>query len=248
MHHVERKEYLLPCGFRVHESWAALRRSWLGFKIAHSRGDMAKMKYYAAFIHKVQKELGIGLTVFEPGLLDYEERTNSEGQPDTPNAEDAEDRSLTIANSVSESDMESLPDFEEIMTNVSANIAVPEPRQEIFEPYEEFEPREDVSENSSEYLQEEKMNENYMDADMDVPSVQDGMFATYEDRTDSSCEYDYFADIDKVNVEEQKINLESSCWLDPELEKTKLKKEKDRQLHSCFYRGQHAPDNDEDSS
>jgi hypothetical protein len=240
MHHIERKEYLLPCGFRVHESWAALRRSWLGFKIAHSRGDRAKMKYYAAFIHKVQKELGIGLTVFEPGLLDYEERTNSGGPPDTPNAEDAEDRSLTIADSVSESDVESLPDFEEIMTNVSANIAVPEPREEIFEPYE------DVSENSSEYLQEEKMNENSMDAD--VLGVQDGMFATYEDRTDNSCEYDHFADIDKVNVEEQKINLESSCWLDPELENKKLKKEKDRQLHSCFYRGQDAPDNDEDPS
>jgi hypothetical protein len=39
MHHFERKEVILPCGYKVRESWAALRRSWQGFKIAHSKGN-----------------------------------------------------------------------------------------------------------------------------------------------------------------------------------------------------------------
>jgi hypothetical protein len=236
MHHIQRKEFILPCGFRVDESWAALRRSWQGFKIAHSKGDIARKKYYATFIHKVQKEMGISLTLFDPGLLDDQETTNSETPLDINNAEG---KVSTILHTGSDWDEESLPNFEEIMNNVHENIAVPEPREEIFAPHE------DRSENSCEYAYENKVNGDSMDDG--AWSDQDGMFATYEDRSQSSCEYEYFKEKGNVKFEERKIYPESSCWLDPELENRKLKKEKKRQLHSCFYKSKRVPEDDKDS-
>jgi len=34
--HIERKSFRLPCGKTVAESWAGLRKAWLGFNIALS--------------------------------------------------------------------------------------------------------------------------------------------------------------------------------------------------------------------
>jgi|GEM_PF-426878 len=70
MSHSDRKEFMLPCKYTIAQSWAAIRRSWLGFKIAKSRGDTDKMAYYAAFILKVQSQMGIGKTAFDSAILD----------------------------------------------------------------------------------------------------------------------------------------------------------------------------------
>ncbi len=70
--HLERKSFLLPCGKTVAESWAGLRKAWLGFKIALSNGNVDKMKYYASFITKVQMEMGIEVTNFDTDILDEE--------------------------------------------------------------------------------------------------------------------------------------------------------------------------------
>lgn len=68
--HTERKSTQLPCGNTVAESWGGLRRSWLGFKIAHSNGDSEMMTHYASFIKKVHTELGIQVTQFDSDILD----------------------------------------------------------------------------------------------------------------------------------------------------------------------------------
>jgi hypothetical protein len=73
MSHSDRKEFMLPCKYTIAQSWAAIRRSWLGFKIAKSRGDTDKMAYYAAFILKVQSQMGIGKTVFDSAILDEQD-------------------------------------------------------------------------------------------------------------------------------------------------------------------------------
>ena len=70
MDHGERKSFVLPCGRTLAQSWAALRKAWLGFKIARSNGEAALMTHYASFIIKVQMEMGIPTTVFESNIID----------------------------------------------------------------------------------------------------------------------------------------------------------------------------------
>jgi hypothetical protein len=69
MYHNDRKSFILPCGRSVGESWAAIRKAWLGFKIAFSNDDTALMTHYASFITKVQTEMGIRVTNFDPAIL-----------------------------------------------------------------------------------------------------------------------------------------------------------------------------------
>lgn len=70
--HIERKSFRLPCGKTVAQSWAALRKAWLGFKIARSNGHTNLMSYYASFITKVQREMGIEVTNFDSDILEEE--------------------------------------------------------------------------------------------------------------------------------------------------------------------------------
>ena len=72
MDHGERKSFILPCGKTLTQSWAALRKAWLGFKIARSNGDTALMTHYASFIVKVQMEMAMPTTIFESNILDDE--------------------------------------------------------------------------------------------------------------------------------------------------------------------------------
>ena len=51
------------------ESWAGLRKAWLGFKIAKANNDALLMTHYATFIRKVQIEMGIQVTEFDPDIL-----------------------------------------------------------------------------------------------------------------------------------------------------------------------------------
>ena len=68
--HGERKSFILPCGKTLAQSWAGLRKAWLGFKIARSNGDRALMTHYASFIIKVQKEMGLQVTTFGSDIID----------------------------------------------------------------------------------------------------------------------------------------------------------------------------------
>ena len=52
----------------------------MGFNIAHSKVDHDKMNYYASFITKVQKEMGIEVTKFDPEILN--EADEDEGNED----------------------------------------------------------------------------------------------------------------------------------------------------------------------
>ena len=51
------------------ESWAGLRKAWLGFKIAKANNDALLMTHYATFIRKVQIEMGIQVTELDPDIL-----------------------------------------------------------------------------------------------------------------------------------------------------------------------------------
>ena len=72
MSHTERKDFVLPCGKSLGESWGALRKAWQAFKISLSHEDTESMRKYAAAIRKLQLEMGIKETPFEPELLDEE--------------------------------------------------------------------------------------------------------------------------------------------------------------------------------
>ena len=52
MHHTERKSFKLPCKYTIAASWAALRKAWLGFKIANSNDDIQKKRHYSRIIRE----------------------------------------------------------------------------------------------------------------------------------------------------------------------------------------------------
>ena len=55
---------ILPCGFKVGESWGALRKCWIGYKRAKAADDEILMREYAGRIQKVEEELGIPTASF----------------------------------------------------------------------------------------------------------------------------------------------------------------------------------------
>jgi hypothetical protein len=122
----ERKHTELPCGYTLAQSWCALRRSWVGFNIAHSKGDHDNMKYYASFIRKVQTEMGIDVTKFDPETLDEaeedkESENEGDSQKDIEEVEKANDE----------------PNYDDILGEVhtrlkSEHTSCPGPREQIF--------------------------------------------------------------------------------------------------------------------
>lgn len=46
------------------QSWAALKKSWRGYKIAHANKDKAKMEKYATRVQTIQGELKLRKTKF----------------------------------------------------------------------------------------------------------------------------------------------------------------------------------------
>jgi hypothetical protein len=44
-------------GFTELQTWRALSKAWIGYKIAKNKGEHEKLKYYASGIQKLQKEL-----------------------------------------------------------------------------------------------------------------------------------------------------------------------------------------------
>ena len=59
MDHLERKSFKLPCGKSLAQSWGALRKAWLAFKIAKSNGDTQTMRDYARIIRTLQLQMAI---------------------------------------------------------------------------------------------------------------------------------------------------------------------------------------------
>jgi hypothetical protein len=140
MYHNDRKSFILPCGRTIAESWAALRKSWLGFKIARSNCDTELMTHYASFITKVQLQMGIQVTNFDSYILD--ERALSEIASSCFYEKLIEDED-TIE--------EDGPDYDSMMDDAQSKVNgnsenIAPPRQDIF----------DRSENSCWYLPQKK--------------------------------------------------------------------------------------------
>ena len=70
MHHAERKAFVIPCSYTLAQSWAALRKAWLAFKIANSNGDIQTMRDYARIIRTLQLQMGIPGTIFDDDIFD----------------------------------------------------------------------------------------------------------------------------------------------------------------------------------
>jgi hypothetical protein len=124
----ERKDTMLPCGYTIAQSWAALRKSWLGFNISHCNGDWSGMSKYAYQIRKLQLQMGIQLTDFDPAIL---------GAPvDDENEDEYEEEVQEGANDITNEEV-STPDYDEIMEESRMNLKGEQasrtgPRDEIF--------------------------------------------------------------------------------------------------------------------
>jgi len=63
---------MLPCNFLVKSTWAALRKCWLGFEISLSNDDREGMTEFAYRIRKLQRQLAVSPTNFDPAILSEE--------------------------------------------------------------------------------------------------------------------------------------------------------------------------------
>src|ERR1051326_1414398 len=130
-----RGEIILPSGFKVSESWAAIRKSWHGYKSALKDGDAQKAKMYAWNINKVQKELGIPVTPFE--ILSLEDYKNLEMEMSHINAAADSQRAAKVHEISREIGInERTVDYDSVMHDAKNElINMPPARKEIFAPY-----------------------------------------------------------------------------------------------------------------
>lgn len=124
----DRKSAELPCGFTIAESWAALRKSWLGFYITKSQGDLIEMAEYAKRIRKIQAQMGINPTNFDSNILDENTALL---------IDQSYRKSATQLNGIQDGEQPTVEsdeiDYEQIMGAPTANNENrPSPRQEIF--------------------------------------------------------------------------------------------------------------------
>ena len=120
----ERKDTILPCGYTIAQSWAALRKSWLGFNISHCNGDWPGMSKYAYQIRKLQIQMGIQLTHFDPAIIDV------------PVEDEDEYGEEVRANDIRNEEVNT-QDYDKIMENARINLKGEQasrvgPRDEIF--------------------------------------------------------------------------------------------------------------------
>lgn len=130
MNHNVRKSFVLPCGRTVAESWSALRKSWLGFKIALSNDDRELMRHYASFITKVELEMGVQITHFDSDILDAQEVSEIAGRCFYKKVDEVDDDGSTVE--------EEGPDYDSIMDDARSKVngeaeKVAPPRQHIFD-------------------------------------------------------------------------------------------------------------------
>jgi hypothetical protein len=123
MHHAERKAFVLPCRYTLAQSWAALRKAWLAFKIANANGDIQTMRDYARIIRTLQIQMGIRGTIFEDYIFDEEDErdllveVSRLEMPWKKQGQIALDRS---------------PDYEAFRNNNTLDKPIQGPRNEIF--------------------------------------------------------------------------------------------------------------------
>jgi hypothetical protein len=124
MHHAERKAFVLPCHYTLAQSWAALRKAWLAFKIANSKGDIQTMRDYARIIRKLQLQMGIRGIIFDDDIFDKE---------------DERDLLLEISrlempwNKQQQIALDRGPDYEAFSNNMTSDKPIEDPRNEIFD-------------------------------------------------------------------------------------------------------------------
>ena len=124
----ERKNSRLPCGRTVAESWAALRKCWLGFDIKKDQGDRDGMVLYAYRIRTIQAEMGIKPTNFDSDILDENTALL---------IDQLYRKSPTQLNEIQYGEQSTIEseemDYEQIMARPTTNNENrPSPRQEIF--------------------------------------------------------------------------------------------------------------------
>lgn len=126
----ERKRFRLPCGRTIAESWAALRKCWLGFYITKSQDDVEGMKEFAYRIRRIQAELDIKPTDFDTDILDQDTviRIDSLYRKSSKSSNDEDNTVGTNAES-NEMDYSYMMDVDEIESSLES---MPAPRQDIF--------------------------------------------------------------------------------------------------------------------
>jgi hypothetical protein len=138
----EDKETILPCGYSVAESWAALRKSWLGFKIANANADTERMAEYASYIRKVQLEMGLSVTNFDPWILE-DQQLESDDEANYEYAANQEESILEEKLEVA---------YDEIMYEAGRELkrtSCDAPRNHLFDGSSEFEGSGTVAERDS---------------------------------------------------------------------------------------------------
>ena len=124
MDHLERKSFKLPCGKTLAQSWGALRKAWLAFKIAHSNYDYDKMSEYAHIIIKLQLEMGIPVTVFDQDLLD------DQGEIELV-VQNLELETEKNEQNPEQNELERTPEYDS-NEDIILHTPIPDPRHEIF--------------------------------------------------------------------------------------------------------------------
>lgn len=123
MHHAERKAFVLPCHYTLAQSWAALRKAWLAFKIANSNGDIQTMRDYARIIRTLQLQMGIPGTIFDYDIFDEEDER--ELFVEISRLEMSWKKQQQIA-------LDRSPDYEAFRNNIKLDKPIQDPRNEIF--------------------------------------------------------------------------------------------------------------------
>jgi hypothetical protein len=124
MDHLERKFFKLPCGKTLAQSWGALRKAWLAFKIAHSNYDYDKMSEYAHIIRKLQLQMGIPVTVFDQDLLD------DQGEIELV-VQNLELETEKNEQNPEQNELERTPEYD-WNKDIILHTPIPDPRHEIF--------------------------------------------------------------------------------------------------------------------
>jgi hypothetical protein len=125
----ERKNSLLPSGWTIAKSWAALRKCWLGFDITKDQGDRDGMVEYAYRIRKIQAEMGIKPTNFDSDILDE----NTVNRIDALYRKSPPPFNEAVKNCEQQTDESNDLDYGQIMDgSYSSSQSIPAPRQEIF--------------------------------------------------------------------------------------------------------------------
>jgi hypothetical protein len=194
----ERKSSILPCGFTIAESWAALRKSWLGFEIAKSNNNSALMSMYAGIIRKVQREMGIQQTIFDMEILEDQalgdEGADTDGsfcRNNLPNDVEVNTTSIDYDAILGEARTELL--------DAQGEIKV-EPRAEIFSGYE---PSENSWQDTRSKVQEEGKDVEEIEEEEDGGPEVDTWI-----RHRNACEYDRSTgQVEEVEEEGEEIVL-----------------------------------------